>query len=53
MPAGWALRIVVPIFKGKGDIRNCRRYRAAKLLAHDMKVEERMFEKAKVFIKYW
>ena len=23
MPAEWALRIMVPIFKGKGDIRNC------------------------------
>ena len=23
MPAVWALRTVVPIFKGKGDISNC------------------------------
>ena len=45
MPAEWALRIEVPIFKGKGDIRKCSCYRAVKLLEHDMKVMERMFEK--------
>ena len=26
MPAEWDLRIVVPIFKGKGHIRNCDCY---------------------------
>ena len=26
MPAEWALSIVIPIFKGKGDIRNCGYY---------------------------
>ena len=30
----FALRIVVPIFKGKGDIRNCSCYRALKHLEH-------------------
>ena len=46
MPAEWALRIVVPIIKGKGDIMNCSCYRAVKLLEHDMKVVERVFEKS-------
>ena len=32
VPAKCALHIVVPIFKGKGDIRNCSCYRAVKLL---------------------
>ena len=45
MPAEWALSIVVLIFKGKGDIRNCSCYRAVKLLEHGMKVVERVFEK--------
>ena len=45
MPAEWALRIVVPNFKGKGDIRNCSWNRAVKLLKHGMKVVERMLEK--------
>ena len=45
MPAEWALRIVVPIFKGKGDIRNCRCHRAVKVLEHGMKVVERGLEK--------
>ena len=38
MPVEWALSIVVPIFKGKGDIRNCGYYRSEKLLEHGMKV---------------
>ena len=45
MPAEWALSIVVPIFNGKGDIRNCCCYRAVKLLEHGMKVVERVLEK--------
>ena len=45
MPAVWALSIVVPIIKGKGDIRNCSCYGAVKLLEHGMKVVERVFEK--------
>ena len=36
MPVEWALTIVVPIFKGKGDIRNCGCYVAVKLLEHGL-----------------
>ena len=45
MPAEWALCIVVSIFKGKSEIRNCSCNRAVKLLEHGMKVVERMLEK--------
>ena len=45
MPAEWALSIVFPIIKGKGDIRNCSCYGAVKRLEHGMKVVESMFEK--------
>ena len=45
MPAEWALRIVVLIFKGKGDIKSCSCYGAVKLLEHGMKVVERVLEK--------
>ena len=41
VPDEWALSIVVPIFKGKGDIRNCSCYRAVKLLEYGVKVVER------------
>ena len=37
MLAEWTLSVVVPIFKGKGDIRNCSCY-------GDVKVVERMLE---------
>ena len=45
MPAEWAVSIMVPIFKGKGDIRNCRCYRTVKLLEHGMEVVKWVFEK--------
>ena len=47
MPAEFALSMVVPIFKGKGDIRNCSCYRAVKLLEHSIKEVERVFEDKK------
>ena len=31
MPAEWVLSIMVPIIKGKGDIKNCSFYGAVKL----------------------
>ena len=44
MPADWGLSVVVPIFKGKGDVMNCGSYRGVKLLEHGMKVVERVLE---------
>ena len=44
MPIEWALSIVVAIFKGNDDIRNCSCYRAVKLLEHGIKVAERVLE---------
>ena len=45
MAVEWALSIMVPIFKGKGDIRNCSCNRAVKLLEHGMKLVERVLKK--------
>ena len=45
MPVEWALSIVVPIFNGNGDIRNCSYYRAVRLLEHGMKVLEWVLKK--------
>ena len=45
MPVELALSTVVPIFKGKGDVRNSICYRTVKLLEHGMKVVERVLEK--------
>ena len=36
---------VVPISKGKGDIRNCSCYGAVKLIEHGIKVVQRVLEK--------
>ena len=45
MSTEWAQCIVVLIFKGKGDIRNCRCHGAVKLLEYGMKVVERVLER--------
>ena len=42
MSAEWALSIVVPIYKWKGDIRNCS---AVELLEHGFYVVDRVLEK--------
>ena len=44
MPDDWALRVVVPIFNGKGDAMNCMPYRGVKLLEHAMKIVEKVLE---------
>ena len=45
MPADCDLGIVVPIFKGKCDIRNSSCYGGVKLLEHEMKVVERVLQR--------
>ena len=45
MPDDWALSVVIPIFKGKGDATSCGAYRGVKLLEHAMKIVERVLEK--------
>ena len=42
MPVEWALSIVVPIIKVKGDIRNCSCYIAVKLHEHGVKMVDRV-----------
>ena len=44
MPESWRKSDLIPIFKGKGDVRSCG-YRSIQLLEHGMKVIERIFER--------
>ena len=37
--------MLVPIFKGKGDVRSCSTYRGVKLLEHIMKIVKRVLER--------
>ena len=46
MPVEYAPSILVPIFKWKGDIRNCCCCGAKKLLEHGTKVLKRVLEKS-------
>ena len=45
MPELWRKSILVPIFKGKGDVQECGNYRGIKLMSHSMKIWEKVIEK--------
>ena len=45
MPDEWKTSVIVPIFKGKGDVISCGLYRGVKLLEHAMKIVERILER--------
>ena len=36
--------MLVPLYKGKGDIKECKNYRGVKLISHSMKLSERVIE---------
>ena len=38
MPKCWKKSDLIPVYKGKGDVRSCGNYRSIKLLEHGMKV---------------
>ena len=44
MPLQWRESVLVPIYKGKGDVMECSAYRGIKLLELGMKVVERVLE---------
>ena len=45
MPDEWKTSVIVPIFKGKGDVMSSGSYREVKLLEHAMKIVERVLER--------
>ncbi len=45
IPEDWKRSVLVPLYKGKGDVRDCGAYRGVKLLEHGMKVVERVLER--------
>ena len=45
MPDEWRQSTLIPIFKNKGDIQDCGNYRGIKLMAHTLKIWERVIEK--------
>jgi len=44
MKEDWKSSVVLPIYKGNGDLIECGSYRGIKLLEHAMKVVERTFK---------
>ena len=44
IPEEWRESILIPIFKGKGDVQNCGNYRGIKLMSHTLKILERMID---------
>ena len=48
----WQTNMLVPILKGKGNVRNCNTYRGVKFLEHAMKIVESVGEKSSRICKY-
>ena len=44
MPDEWRRSVLVPLYKGKGDIKECGNYRGIKLMSHTIKLWERIIE---------
>ena len=44
MPDEWRRSVLVPLYKGKGNIKECGNYRGFKLMRHTMKLWERIIE---------
>ena len=44
MPDEWRRSVLVPLYKGKGDIKECGNYQGIKLSSHTMKLWERIIE---------
>ena len=44
MPDEWKRSVLIPLYKGKGDIKECRNYRGIKLMSLTMKQWERIQE---------
>ncbi|KAK3522491.1 hypothetical protein QTP86_015882 [Hemibagrus guttatus] len=44
MPEEWRRSVLVPIFKNKGDVQSCSKYRGIKLMSHTTKLWERVVE---------
>ena len=45
MPDEWQKSVLLPIFKEKGDVRNCNTFREVKLLDHTIKSVERALQR--------
>jgi len=45
MPKSWRRNVLIPLYKGKGDAKECSNYRSLKMLKQAMKILERVFER--------
>ena len=45
IPDDWRRSVLVPLYKGKVNLRDCGVYGGVKLLEHGMKVVERVFKR--------
>ena len=44
MPEEWKIIILILIFKNKGNVQSCSKYRGIKLISHSRKLWERVVE---------
>lgn len=48
---GWRHSVLVPLYKGKGDVRDCGAYRDMKLFEHGMKVDRVFLRRLREVVK--
>jgi len=46
MPVSWRRSVLIPLYKGKGDTKECSNYRSLKMLEYAIKILERVFERS-------
>ncbi|XP_068237143.1 uncharacterized protein [Palaemon carinicauda] len=46
MPEGWRRSLIIPLYKGKGDIQKCGNYRGIKLISSTMKMWENIIKRS-------
>ena len=51
MPEDWKTSVIVPIYKGKGNVANCSAYRGVKLLEHGMKIVKRVLKRIRALME--
>jgi len=45
MLESWRRGVLIPLYNGKGDVKECSNYKSLKILDHAMKILERVFER--------
>ena len=52
MPTEWKSSVIIPLYKNKGDVKDCGLYRRIKLLEDGIKIIERVLERSLMLMNH-